>query len=89
MIRRIGKSPAQGVVLWALFFFAFTTLAHEATCHEEPAGLCQALHRPWTDAACLQPDSVLELRPFGAWLTWNHDPVLLPDFIKNIFHPPD
>ena len=89
MIRRMGKNRARWIVLWALFLFAFTTLTHEATCREEPAGLCQALHRVWSDPACSQPDSTLTLRPFGACLIWNQGPVVLPDFIKNIFHPPD
>jgi hypothetical protein len=90
MIKRFWKSSAGLLVFWALLcLFAFNTLAHEATCHDEMAGVCHSLHRPWANAASLQPICGLELRPLGSWLTWNNDPVLVPEFSKNIFHPPD
>jgi len=90
MIRRLRKIRFQVLVFWVPFcLFAFNTLAHEATCHEEIAGVCHSLHGTWIDAALFQPVYRHEMKPFGAWLTWNHDPVLIPDFIKNIFHPPD
>jgi len=90
MIKRVRESKAAMLAFWIPFcLFAFNTLAHEATCHDEMAGVCHSLHGTWTDAVVLQPVHSLELRPLGAWLTCERDPIAVPDFIKNIFHPPD
>jgi hypothetical protein len=90
MAKRSRGALVTGALLYAtLAFFAFNSLAHEATCHDEMAGVCHSLHGSWTDAWALQPVDRVELRPLGAWLTWDHEPLAVPAFIKNIFHPPD
>lgn len=90
MITRMRRRPAVRLLFWIPFcLFALNTLAHEATCHDEVAGVCHSLHQSWTAPAALQPVDSLELRPLGAWLTRDHEPLAVPGFIKNIFHPPD
>jgi hypothetical protein len=90
MIDRMRNNRATLLAFWIPFvLFSFNTLAHEATCHDEVAGVCHSLHGAWTDAAVLQSVDSIELRPVGAWLTWAREPLEAPGFIKNIFHPPD
>lgn len=89
MISHLRHSPIPLLAFWIPFcLFAFNTLVHEATCHEEMAGVCHSLHGTWIGAA-LQPINSLELRPIGSWLALKRETVPVPDFIKNIFHPPD
>jgi hypothetical protein len=80
---------ASGFLGVFLLLFFLITVSHDCFCHEELHSVCGPLHSFFQNSAPDWAESISFLPPSLPLLTWNQDHILRPDFIKNIFHPPD
>jgi hypothetical protein len=78
-----------GILGLFLLLFFLTTVSHDYFCHEELHTVCGPLHSIFIPSQAATWGSVISLPPSLAFLTWSQDQALRPEFIKNIFHPPD
>lgn len=78
-----------GILGLFLLLFFLNTVSHDYFCHEELHSVCGPLHSFFISSEPAAAENILGLPPALSLLTWNHDHILRPDFIKNIFHPPD
>jgi len=84
--RRMGLHA--GIIGLFVVLFFLNTAGHDYTCHEELDGICNPLHFS-SSALDVDAGNIVYLLPSTFLLSWNNDEISLPDFIKNIFHPPD
>lgn len=78
-----------GILGLFLVLFFLNTVSHDYFCREELHTVCGPLHAFLKSSEPSAAENILGLPPSLPLLTWNHDHILRPDFIKNIFHPPD
>ena len=74
--------------LFLLLFF-LNTVSHDIFCHEELHTVCGPLHTCFISSETAAAGTVSFLPPALSQLAWKQDHITRPDFIKNIFLPPD
>jgi hypothetical protein len=72
-----------------LLLFFLNTVSHDYFCRDELHTVCGPLHSILMTSEPSAAENILGLPPSLPLLVWNHDHILRPDFIRNIFHPPD
>jgi len=78
-----------GILGLFLLLFFLNTVSHDYFCREELHTVCGPLHSIFSSPMPAVAANISFLPPSLPLFTWNHDHILRPDFIKNIFHPPD
>jgi len=72
-----------------LFLFFLNTVSHDFFCHQELHTVCGPLHSIFKSPESSGAENILLLPSSLPLSVWNRGHILGPDFIKNIFHPPD
>ncbi|GEM_PF-6316161 len=62
-------------------------ILHEGHCHDGWGSLCTPLHHMFNISA--GGDEINFNHEFGLFLCFTANKIALPEFVKNIFHPPN
>lgn len=74
------------LILW-LIFCGTTIIGHDCHCHDGWGGLCTPLHHLFNISV---GGNEISFNPeFGLFLCFTPKQIVLPEFVKNIFHPPN
>ncbi len=84
-----GGKIGFGIIGLFLLLFFLNTVSHDYFCHEELHTVCGPLHSIFMPSPAAAAEGVSVLSRCLPLLTFPQDQVLRPDFIRNIFHPPD
>jgi len=84
-----GKAFNYAILGAFLLLFFLNTVSHDYFCHDELHTVCGPLHSILTSPEPSGAENILGLPPSLPLLACNYSHVVRPDFIKNIFHPPD
>jgi hypothetical protein len=83
------KACGSGMIGLFVLVFILTAVSHDYFCHDELHTVCGPLHTFFAGSETPATENILGLPPSLPLLTWNQDQILRPEFVKNIFHPPD
>ena len=83
------NASSYAIVGAFLFLFFLITVSHDYFCHDELHTVCGPLHSAFMSLEPATAEDILTLPSCRAFLAGRYDHILRPDFIRNIFHPPD
>jgi hypothetical protein len=84
-----SRSFHYGVLGLFLLLFFLNTVSHDYLCHDKLHTVCGPLHSIFKSPEPYIAANIFFLPRSLPFIQWNHGHIFRPDFIKNIFHPPD
>lgn len=72
-----------------ILLFGATIVSHDLFCHEHLHEISSPLHSLFDNPAPIEASAFIGSPPPEITLAIQKDKILLYDYVKNIFHPPD